>query len=388
MNPLNYSIMKRSRLLIIVLAAVIFFPIAGHLLWIMQKKIPMNLLIVNKSVPNATHNEVKSLNWVLNYGKVLSSDNRHYDYTKDYYGFHPEAANSQRAIRSFSINDVDYLQNQYDGLIYLDNAGVELDQNEFSNLSHYGGINQVEYLLLHEMFRLDKLVIAEYNFFSRPTEDLICFNIEQLLDIYSLKWKGKFFNDLNYMNIRKELSPEWFDIFKENQGQNWNFSGSGLVFINETQNRIIVLPSDQYMDKQYPEVISEGQLANSMNLPEAAAFDGWFEYAYEGGNEVISYLRLNLNDKGKAVMMSNGLDDKFPIAIKVTDRPFYYFSGDFSKQKVFMGWSRIKIANDLCRLICRSMTKNPARFFQTWYVPAFSSILENYYEDYELKNAS
>ncbi len=380
--------MKSSRYWIITVLFILLLPIIGHLLWVVQKKKPLNLMIVNKSVPASSSNEVKSFNWVLNYEKVLKAGDEHYDFTKDYFGFHPDAITEDRSIKAFGLHDFPDLQQEYDGLVYLDNEGVDLDEKKHSSISHYGGFNQTDYLLMKEMINSGKLVIAEYNFFSDPTEDLVRYNTEQMIDVYTLRWKGKYFKDLKKDKILKELDQKWLTSYSQNHENEWNFSGSGIVLCNEKYERIIVLPADQYMNKKFPTIETSAPKASEYNLPEEVAYTGWFEIVYQGQNEVISQINLNMNKEGEEMLKANGLEASFPASIKIADKPVFFMAGDFSKQNVVLMWSRLRIFSDICRGVCKGMTGNPNRFFQTYYVPLISSILGSYHEVNGLKEAS
>ena len=380
--------MKRSRYWMIAVLLILLLPVIGHLLWVFQKDKPLNLMIVNKSVPNVSHNEVKSLNWVLNYEKVLKSGNEHYDFSKDYYGFHPDAVSEDRIIRAFGLTDFPDLQQEYDGLIYLDNEGVEMDGKHYASISHYGGFNQTDYLLMREMMNSGKLVIAEFNFFSDPTEDLVRYNTEQLIDIYTLRWKGKYFKDLDKEKVLKEIDEKWLRSYTDFNEKEWDFSGPGIVMCNEKQERILVLPAEKYMINKFPTVETSAPKASEYGLPEKVAYTGWFEVVYEGQNDVISRINLNVNDAGEEILKANGLESSFPASIKVVDKQVFFMAGDFSKQDVVLMWSRLRIFSDICRGLCKGMTRNPNRFFQTYYVPMISSILESYHEVNGIKEAS
>ncbi len=371
--------MRATRILLIILAIFIVLPFIGRFFWVLQKGRKMEIMIVNKTVPKDSHNEVKSLTWVLNYNKILKTDNARYNFEKDYYGYHPDAPAEEWKIRSFRIADLPSICDKYSALIFLDNQGVKLVGNR-PNLSpnFYGGFNQNDYLLLKNMMEAGKLIVAEYNFFSDPTEDLVRYNTEQMLDIHCLGWRGKFFSNLSAEKITEELEPKWIDRYTSINGQDWAFQGPGLVLINVKQNRIIVLPRDEFMEKDYPDVVTKKDYASSRKLPEKNAFSSWFAIVYQGENEVISNINLNLNEKGRSVMMSNGLECSFPAVIKSTQHPFYFIAGDFSKEDVSLALSRVRIINDIFRMIEGNMTENPKMFFHTFYVPFMSSIFAEY----------
>ncbi|MFW5820421.1 MAG: hypothetical protein ACOCWA_03970 [Bacteroidota bacterium] len=371
--------MKSSVYFFIAVALVILLPLAGHLAWRIQKKNPLDLMIVNKTVLQSSENEVKSLNWVLNYRKVIKNDRQNYDFEKDYFGFHPDAISTDRTIRSFGIDDLSDIKEKYDGLFYLDNKGVELDHQKYANLKYYGGFNNTDFLLLKEMMNNEKLVVVEYNFFSEPTEELIRYNTEQLMDIYSLHWKGKYFKDLSEKKAGKELEEKWFECYKNYSGKEWDYTGPGLILCNLKQDRIIILPKEEYLIDS-PVITTTEKTKDQYKLPAEVKYSGWFDIIYEGNNEVISTISLNLNPKGIDFLKQNGLEGSFPASVKMKGKPVYYLAGDFSKQKVFLPFSKMRIINDLYRGICNTMTGNPHVFFQTYYVPFMSGIILDYYD--------
>ncbi len=368
--------MKNPRYFLLIIVVIVLLPIAGHLLWRIQKERPMDLMIVNKTVPRARMNETKSLNWVLNYHKFQKKGKENYHYSRDYYGFFPDAVTRDRSIKAFRLEDLSELPENYDGLVYLDNEGVDLETSKHSRLGHYGGFNNTDYLLFKEMISQGKLVVVEHNFFSEPTEELIRFNTEQLMDIYSLHWQGKYFKNLSEKKIRNEIDPKWLKYYEDYHQNDWSFKGPGLILCNSKQNRIIVLPEKQYMFG-LPFIRTDKQISGTYQIPGEVCYTGWFQVIYEGGNEVISTMDLNLNEEGVNILKSNGLEPEFPVSVKVANKPVFFLAGDFSKQNVFLPTSKVRLISDACRSICMLMPQNPSFFFQTYYFPLMSAILED-----------
>ncbi len=354
-------------------------PLFGRLLWELPKGKKVDLLIINKTVKDNPHNQLKPFNWVLNYKKYVKSDNDCYDYKKDYYGFHPDAPMPELLIRTFGLNDVSSLQSNHNLLYFIDNEGVSLNGMLPDGPDHYGGLNQNDYLLVKAFYEQSKPVIAEYNFFSAPTEDLVRFNTEQLVDIYHIGWRGRYIDDLNMKKVTEYLDKKWLDRYKDYFGNNWNFEGSGIVLVNDRQKRIIVLPSDEYMIENYPAIRTEEKHAVFYNIPPSVAFTGWFSVVYQGKNEVISSLDLNLNEEGIELLKRNGIDSVFPATIRGKNN-FYYLAGNYSEGNVILTFSKYRIFSDVLRLVSRNMTGNPDQFFHTYYFPFMTSILDIYYD--------
>ena len=370
--------MKTARSIIIILSIIVLFPLLGSFMWIIQKETKLDLMIINKTVEKVSKNEMRSLNWVLNYNKIVKSSSDSYNYEKDYFGYHPEPISEDRYIQSFKLKDLSVLKDKYEGFIFLDNQGVRIDGASNPRMDYYGGFNQSDYLLLKEMSDEGKLIIAEYNFFSEPTEDLVRFNTEQFLDVYSVHWKGKFMRNLDKEKISKVLDDKWIGIYSDYTGNDWTFTGSGIVLINEKQSRILVLPADQYMTKEFPSIITNSDLASFYNVKEIIPFTGWFQIVYEGKNDVISRFDLNLNEEGKQIVMNSGLECGSPAAISLANQHQYFFAGDFSKQSVFLGCSKVRMLNNLVHLGCSMRGNSPSQFFHNYYLPMYSAILNEY----------
>ncbi len=369
--------MKIKKVLLIILLIIIILPFLGRLLWELPKGKNVNLLIVNKTTANNSENQVKAFNWVLNFHKYVKSINDCYNYKKDYYGFHPDAPLPELLIRTFGLSDISSLQSNHKLLYYIDNEGVSLNDRLPDGPDHYGGLNQNDYLLLKAFYEESKPVIAECNFFSVPTEDLVRFNTEQLVDIYYIGWRGKFIHNLNSKKVGAHLDKKWIDRYREYYGNKWEFEGSGIVLLNDKQKRIIILPSEKFMTEDYPAIRTEPKHSAFFNIPPSVAFTGWFSIVYQGRNEVISSLDLNLNDEGIDFLKRNGIDSVFPATIRGKNN-FYYLAGNYSEENVLLTFSKYRVFSDVLRLVGKNMTGNPDQFFYTYYFPFMSSLLDIY----------
>jgi hypothetical protein len=375
--------MKANRYLVILVAVIVLLPFAGRLFWLLKEGKKLDILIINKSVKKSSTNEIRALNWTLNAEKFVDSAGDNYKYSNDYLGYFPDAVVNERKIRSFALEDVSSIIKSFDVLFFADNGGVELEspQNKSSGKMHYGGFNQNDYYLLKEMLGRQKLVIAEYNFVSDPTEDLVRYNTEQFIDIYTLDWTGKYFKNLSKNQLIKSLPLKWFELYQNNNNnKEWDFTGPGIILFNNRENRIIILPADQYMNSKYPDVVTSADVSKEFRIPERASFNGWFSLVYQGRNRIISNFNLNLNEAGAQILRNNGISPEFPAVIESTNKKFYYFSGDFSKVPVFMASSRIGFLTSIVRP-SRTNSNNPDKFFKMYYDPLLSTVLNSYYTE-------
>ena len=83
--------MKKSLLIvIIILAAILILPFINLIRWTFQAKKPMDIILVDKTVPALERENHKSFNWILTNERFVKKENKSsYSYKKDYYGFYP-----------------------------------------------------------------------------------------------------------------------------------------------------------------------------------------------------------------------------------------------------------------------------------------------------------
>jgi len=374
--------MKTSRIFLIILAIVIILPLLGRLLWELKKSHDLDIIIINKTVPATSRNELKGLNWTLNNDKYIRSTHYRYNYKTDYFGFHPNAESKELMIKTYGLGQIKSLAEKNQAVFFIDNEGVDLEGKGLQGKgTWYGGLNQNDYILLKEMVTNSKLILTEYNFFAEPTENLVRNNTEQLIDIFYVGWKGRYLKNLESDMVINEIPAKWIDRYRELTGQDWNFNGPGIIMIKDSENRILVIPAAEYMNSRYPVVKTNEEQSLAYNLPASTAYTGWFYVVYHGKNNIISEFDLNLNEKGIGLLYENGLESVFPAVLCSPDKRFYFVAGDFSKSNVCLTTSKICLIKPLIVSISGKMTNNPQKFFQTYYNRLLSSVLNNYYSE-------
>ena len=81
--------MKKTLLIVfIILAVIVALPLINLIRWTFQSKKPMDIILVDKTVPTLEREKHKSFNWILTNERYVKKEKRSsYSYTKDYYGF-------------------------------------------------------------------------------------------------------------------------------------------------------------------------------------------------------------------------------------------------------------------------------------------------------------
>ncbi|NJK97929.1 MAG: hypothetical protein HC905_26165 [Bacteroidales bacterium] len=148
--------------------------------WFFQPKKKLNIFILDKTVTDFNFREHSSFTWVLRNNNIVNPNDQLYSAADDYYGFIPlqKGDKEKYRIRSIRLFEVLTISDQLDMVYYADSYGVFSSDLNDSSLNMrpyliYGGLNQNDYLLLREMKRKKKLIIAEFNLLGSPTSELI-----------------------------------------------------------------------------------------------------------------------------------------------------------------------------------------------------------------------
>jgi len=104
--------MKKSLLItIIILAIILILPLVNLVRWYFQEKKPIDIVILDKTVPTLERLKHKSLVWILTNDRFIRKDKKKsYSYRKDYYGFAPtrplkERGSTKKRVSSLRHDD-------------------------------------------------------------------------------------------------------------------------------------------------------------------------------------------------------------------------------------------------------------------------------------------
>ncbi len=379
--------MKRPlQIVVVVLVVIVAVPLFFYLRWAFQEKRPLNVLVLNKTVPSIERETHRSLFWILNNNRFVKRDGGStYSYKKDYYGFFPLTPVRERQYkkRDYRLTELPDLYDNYDALYFADTYGVFFDDWYSVSRSRtrrsrliYGGLNSNDRLLMSEMQQRGKLVILEYNSFDYPTPDLERFMVEEMLGIESTGWTGRYFSTLD--TLRGSDLPLWMtSIYRRHTGRAWNYSKPGIVLVSN--NQIVVLEYETHLLEEYPFIETRDNYAERFGVEGSVPFDRWFQVIYPGDTEVISNFRIKTTSEGEMLLADHLLQNRFPAVISnPAGLNTWYFAGDFATNDIPYLSSYFYRLPLMERLRYSSDINDPRRFFWLYYRPLVTTIFSDY----------
>jgi hypothetical protein len=378
--------MKTIKTILIILIILVLIPVISWLIWSISPGKSLNVMVLNKTVLSMERKEHRALFWFLLHEKYVKPDGKVYNMNKDYFGFHPLKPEKSRKynVNRIKLTDIDKLTGEYDMAYFADTYGVFFNEwYRGKNIKDKGtliegGLNNNDYLFLKKMTDLKKLIIGEYNFYTPPTDDLVRRRTEELLGIQWNGWTGSYFSDLN--KEKNKILPLWIvDLYDSKNETKWEFTGAGIVLVNQHTRDIVVLEANKHLEMAEPEVQTTEYGKAHFDIPEYVNFCQWFEITYPEKNNVVAEFKIHINMEGKPLLDQYNLPSRFPAVIESSSgSPFYYFTGDFTEYPVKMFSARLKGIEVFKGLFYSEKTGDPSRFYWTYYQPLIGQILENY----------
>ena len=387
--------MKKPLLVVIIILVVLLaLPVVNLLRWTFQTKKPLDIVIVDKTVPTLEREKHKSLNWILtNERFVKKLKKTSYSFTRDYWGFKPlrPAKTKKWDKGDYRLEQVLDTLNNCKAIYFTDTYGVFFnDWYEGINRSRrsrilFGGMNNNDNALIGLMQDSNKLVITEYNAFDYPTNEYFAFRTQEKLGINWSKWTGKYFSTLDTL-IDKDF-PIWMTaMYRKQYRKPWTFKKPGVVLVRDRY--IIVLEEGTHLKNPIPFIVSDSAYVAKWNIAESVSFFHWFDIIDPVETNVISRFNLDTTPVGDSVLSEYGISNKFPAAIQSTaNLNTYYFSGDFTSTNIPVWTARFKGVDKLLKSVLYSdKPEDDRRFFWLYYKPLVSGIFNDYYNSLQKQN--
>jgi len=372
----------------IVISAFILLPFLLWLSWMLTPCKQLNIFIMDKSVTAKECFEHSAFGWILTHNKYVKPDGEVYSVQKDYFGFFPSEKQKYSIcdLSGYTGTQLDSLSNLYQVAYYTDTYGVYDDewygQKNGTRYSQklYGGLDMNDYLFLKKMREKKKLIIAEFNFFAKPTSVEVREKTEKLFGLKWAGWTGRYFKLLD--TIKNPELPCWVvRLYKEQHNGKWPFKKSGIVFVNDDET-VAILENETHLKKEAPSVKSNEYAVNKFGVPEEISYFYWFDITLstDTDNKAISFYEIASNAKGDSVLHHFNIPKIFPAVFENTkDSPFYYFCGDYTDFPVENTFAKFNGIEFFKLFMPDKYNKNNRELFsRKYYLPMTEKILRDY----------
>jgi len=374
--------MKTLKVTGIVVVIILIVPLLGYVGWLLKKGTNMEVIVVNKAMYSYHSSENSSLNYVLDSKKILTAANQPYNLKTDFLGI--KELNGELKSNMPRLRDVDRIANEADLVYYADVSEPFLKKHKSSvnnenNDQALGGLNNTDYSFIRDIISMEKPLVLECNFICPPTEDLVRYNLEKLMDIYYLGWIGKYTDRLEADPLSNEIF-NWKDMYTSFTGNEYEFTGEGIILMDPAGGRVVILQEGKHIQSGDGLIITNKEWSEKLHLPEKVNYSGWFTLLHPGQNTVISEFTMNPTDIGLALLNEQGIPYRFPAAI-LTEPQTYLFAGDFGKNTVSHLFSKVVVIRPVHDAIKRRNYLNSKNFFYSYYQPFMTSIVESAMEN-------
>lgn len=357
--------------------AVVLFSIfvLPFLIWINQESTPMNVWVVDKTVPDLSYKDHKGLMWALNSEKVvLESTGNPLRYDSDYYGVFP------KSNQDYLVREIPQTQERPE-LIYLaDTDGVyPSDFNGVASDAIYAGIAQkplVGDLSEDELNSIKNnlgggnTIIGEFDIWDADSQQ----GLQDIFRVSFSGWSGKYFVDL-----KKDVEiPEIIvNNYQKQTGKAWDYRGGGLVLVSN-QDQVLVLKDREALNKDGISLSFGESNQEEFGISSAFPYEQWFDLVKpDASSETLATLHLNVNEAGKTALAEFGLGTDYAAITRSINSQYtaYYFAGDFAQMDFsgtlwnYAGFAKIK------QLFSVANPNADTKFYWGCYVPLMQQII-------------
>ncbi|WP_042462849.1 hypothetical protein [Neobacillus dielmonensis] len=362
--------MKRPTYLLIYAIAFVLLLTSPFWLWFLQGSKELNVLIMDKTVPNQSYREHKGLVWVLNHSKYTHNGGLPYSSAVDYKGFEPKDGENYTVTplpKNLKSYDVYYLTDQY-GVYEEEFYGENAAGKKSSKI--YGGLkaSEVDRLQKALLQTKGKTLIAEFNTFASPTSDTAKNKISNLLNVDWSGWIGRYFADLSSTEV-----PEWVKQHYEEQNKKWSFTGDGFVFVSKNNYIVVISGNDIHDNGLLFQLTKTGK--NHFSNKLEGTYQYWFDIINpRDEKEVLAEYKLPVSNSAKKELNSYGIPAEFPAVIYHQNSKYssYYFAGDYADESEVPGIYQTKGLD-----VWKKTFATADSFYWKTYVPMMKDLLAN-----------
>jgi hypothetical protein len=394
--PIEFRIFFRGFLIVGLI--FILIPLGSLILWHLIPVSSLEVVIIDKTVPNQRYQEHQSIHWLLNHFRYTKSGGEIYNASLDYLGFFPGNDNDKYQIKDLSGQNESEINNKIEStrLVYFaDTYGVyenDLLEEPIQNYSKkvYGGMDKHDLGFLEKAYKAEIDIISEFNTIASPTNKEVRKEFENLIGIKWTGWIARYFDELDTA-LNVDLPPWLVSGYNKQHQVSWDFSGPAMVFLHEN-GQIEILKNKAEIKNVVPSIVSSLKSQKEFGLPEIVKYPYWIEIILVSREyEVVSYYDLAPTEEGIQKLNELGLPRYFPAVVmkKNGSGKVYYFCGDFADNPISTSSFKFSGIEKLWRMFLHSEDYSQRNsFFWNYYYPLMNSILDDSFQRSEVKKGS
>lgn len=351
--------------------------ISPFAIWRLERYLPINVWVVDKTVPTKDYREHRGLFWIMQHLKISKPGSRIlYRENIDYYGFYPASGKEwaaspmpERGVKP----DLIYLADTYG--VYEEDLMQRRLSGEFSP-KLYGGLSDEDTRAISNALGAGNTLIAEFNVAASPTNEINRRTLGQLLGVTWVGWIGKYYEDLG----DKTAVPPWMiRLYQEQKKTDWKFNGRGYVMLKD-DDRIEVFTEGRDVSPRGLKIEFSDSWKKRIGVRAPISFRQYFEVikVFPGGEQIAEY-SMDLTPEGRARFDELGIPAKFPAAVKFENAQYdaWYFAGDFAELALSpLPYQAVGI-NRLKAVLADDTVDDYTYFYWKAYVPLMTRIFKD-----------
>ncbi|AZN43290.1 hypothetical protein [Paenibacillus albus] len=346
--------------------------------WYLKSEHQLNVLIVDKTVPDTSYRSHAGLTWMLNNAKYVQPSGSSYSPSKDYFGFKPLSGGKYR------VDAVPDNIDNYD-LIYLASMyGVDKEQftgkqpGPTESKSLYGGMTKSDFEPIRsKLLTKGGTLIAERDLLGKPTSPELREDMYSLLNLTWDGWSYKYVADLAGNEVPDKLKASVAAIANGGTGS-WSYKGSGYLFMNEfTEENLVLTEADLAGGAPSFAYTAEGEQQLGLPAKGKQAYNGWIDAIKPADErEVLANYKLALSPSGQEKLSRRYIPLTMPAIIHHQNERngTYYFNGQFSVNTDLPSIYQSSIQTALRKL--PTWHDSEDAFYWETYIPLMKAIID------------
>jgi hypothetical protein len=371
------------KLILSTIIIIVMICLSPVFIWSLSSERPLDVAIINKTVPDESYREHQSISWLLNHHRFTHSNGQRYTIAEDYIGLKPNEEEETFEVTPFPGN-----LNEKDLIYVADTYGVYQDEvpwyeEEAENDAApptliSGGLQLDEWKLIKNAVEQHGTnLVMEFNSFASPTSADVRESVTSFLQVDWSGWIGRYAIDLS---TETGEVPQWLISLYEGEENNWDYHGEGFILINEFTNDVVVL-SQENGDVNTSDIrLSFTDRGKDMfDLTVSQPYQNWFDILEpESEEHILASYEWDLADHTKQTLADIGIPASFPAILHhhVNDANVFYFAGDYANMTAIPSFYQAKGFQQLKGLLASEQFSVETSFFWNTYSPMMTRIFD------------